>query len=171
MFFTAVAFWNLVGAGLFGFLINPPLPLYYMQGLNLTPLHGHTALFGVYGFLGLGLMLFCLRGLKPNVVWNERALNTSFWALNIGLACMALFTLLPIGLIQLSAAIDHGYWYARSAQLMQKPIIQTLVWMRMPGDIIFSMGAFSIAWFVLRLWIAPKRLTETLPEGVETVSR
>jgi nitric oxide reductase subunit B len=33
-------------AGLFGFLINPPLPLYYMQGLNLTPLHGHTALFG-----------------------------------------------------------------------------------------------------------------------------
>ena len=52
MFFTAVAFWNVVGAGLFGFLINPPLPLYYMQGLNLTPLHGHTALFGVYGFLG-----------------------------------------------------------------------------------------------------------------------
>ena len=67
MFFTAVAFWNVVGAGLFGFLINPPLPLYYMQGLNLTPLHGHTALFGVYGFLGIGLMLFCLRGLKPAV--------------------------------------------------------------------------------------------------------
>jgi nitric oxide reductase subunit B len=57
------AFWNLVGAGLFGFLINTPLALYYMQGLNLTPLHGHTALFGVYGMLGIGLMLFCLRGL------------------------------------------------------------------------------------------------------------
>ena len=71
LFFTAVAFWNMVGAGLFGFLINPPLPLYYMQGLNLTPFHGHTALFGVYGFLGIGLMLFCLRGIKPNVVWNE----------------------------------------------------------------------------------------------------
>jgi nitric oxide reductase subunit B len=160
MFFTAVAFWNLVGAGLFGFLINPPLPLYYMQGLNLTPLHGHTALFGVYGFLGLGLMLFCLRGLKPDVVWNERALNTSFWALNIGLACMALFTLLPIGIIQLSAAIEHGYWYARSADLMQKPIIQTLVWMRMPGDIIFSVGALSMAWFTVRLWLAPRRATD-----------
>ncbi|GFE88290.1 nitric-oxide reductase large subunit [Steroidobacter agaridevorans] len=96
LFFTAVAFWNLVGAGLFGFLINPPLPLYYMQGLNLTPLHGHTALFGVYGLLGVGLMLFCLRGLKPNVVWDERVLKTSFWAFNIGLACMAAFTLLPI---------------------------------------------------------------------------
>jgi len=168
LFFTAVAFWNLVGAGLFGFLINPPLPLYYMQGLNLTPLHGHTALFGVYGFLGLGLMLFCLRGLKPNVVWNERVLNTGFWALNIGLAGMALLTLLPIGIIQLSAAIDHGYWYARSAELMQKPLVQTLVWMRVPGDTIFSVGALSIAWFVLRLWVAPKRAKDQVPEGVET---
>src|SRR5689334_19799281 len=170
-FFTGVAFWNLVGTGLFGFLINPPLPLYFMQGLNLTPLHGHTALFGVYGFLGLGLMLFCLRGLKPNVVWNERVLNTAFWALNIGLAGMALLTLLPIGIIQLSAAIDHGYWYARSADLMQKPIVQTLVWMRVPGDTIFSVGALSIAWFVLRLWVAPKRVSEKLPEGVETAKR
>ena len=61
-FFVAVAFWNLVGAGLFGFLINPPIALYYMQGLNTTPVHGHTALFGVYGMLGIGLMLFCLQG-------------------------------------------------------------------------------------------------------------
>ena len=103
LFFTAVAFWNVVGAGLFGFLINPPLPLYYMQGLNLTPLHGHTALFGVYGMLGIGLMLFCLRGLRPHVVWNERVLKTSFWAFNIGLAGMALLTLLPIGMMQLTA--------------------------------------------------------------------
>jgi len=166
MFFTAVAFWNLVGAGLFGFLINPPLPLYYMQGLNLTPLHGHTALFGVYGFLGIGLMLFCLRGMKPNVVWNEAALKTSFWALNIGLSLMALLTLLPIGIIQLNAAIEHGYWFARSAELMQQPLIQLLVWMRVPGDTIFSVGAFALAWFVLRLWIAPKRAEVQLPEGV-----
>lgn len=164
-FFTAVAFWNVVGAGLFGFLINPPLPLYYMQGLNLTPLHGHTALFGVYGFLGIGLMLFCLRGIKPNVVWNERVLKTSFWAFNVGLTGMALLTLLPIGIIQLTTAIEHGYWYARSAELMQQPIIQLLVWMRVPGDTIFSIGALALAWFVLRLWVAPKRAPVTLPEG------
>jgi nitric oxide reductase subunit B len=54
---------------------------------------------------------------------------------------------------------------------MQKPIIQTLVWMRMPGDIIFSVGAVSIAWFVLRLWIAPKRAIDKLPKGVETAGR
>ena len=59
-FFVAVAFWNMVGAGLFGFMINPPIALYYMQGLNTTPVHGHAALFGVYGMLGIGLMLFCL---------------------------------------------------------------------------------------------------------------
>ncbi|HEY5755702.1 MAG TPA: nitric-oxide reductase large subunit [Steroidobacter sp.] len=171
MFFTGVAFWNLVGAGLFGFLINPPLPLYYMQGLNLTPLHGHTALFGVYGLLGVGLMLFCLRGLKPNVVWNERLLKTSFWAFNIGLAGMALFTLLPIGIIQLGAAIDHGYWYARSAELMQRPIIQLLVWMRVPGDTIFSVGALSLALFVIRLWVAPKQARLEVPQGVEVAKR
>ncbi|ASR42325.1 nitric oxide reductase large subunit [Xanthomonas citri pv. mangiferaeindicae] len=157
MFFIAVAFWNLVGAGLFGFLINPPLPLYYMQGLNLTANHGHTALFGVYGMLGIGLMLFCLRGLKPGVEWNERALKVSFWSLNIGLAGMSAFTLLPLGILQLNAVLDHGYWYARSAEFMQQPLVEMLVWMRVPADTLFSVGALALAWFVLRLWIAPKQ--------------
>jgi nitric oxide reductase subunit B len=164
LFFVAVAFWNLVGAGLFGFLINPPLSLYYMQGLNLTPLHGHTALFGVYGMLGIGLVLFCLRGLKPGLHWNERILRTAFWSLNIGLALMALLTLLPLGTLQLLAAIDHGYWYARSAEFMQQPVVELLVWMRVPGDTIFSVGAVAFTWFVISLWIRPKREQE-LPAG------
>jgi nitric oxide reductase subunit B len=79
---------------------------------------------------------------------------------------MALLTLLPIGIIQLMGAIDQGYWYARSAELMQKPIIQMLVWMRVPGDTLFSVGAVSLAWFVLRLWVAPKRAPE--PKGAVT---
>jgi nitric oxide reductase subunit B len=170
LFFVAVAFWNLVGAGLFGFLINPPLPLYYMQGLNLTPLHGHTALFGVYGMLGIGLMLFCLRGLKPNAIWPEAPLRTAFWSLNIGLACMALLTLLPIGILQVIAAIDHGYWFARSADFMQQPLIEMLVWMRVPGDTIFSIGALSLAWFVARLWIAPAKAPAKI-EGATEAAR
>lgn len=160
LFFIAVSFWNLVGAGLFGFLINPPLSLYYMQGLNLTPTHGHTALFGVYGMLGIGLMLFCLRGLRPDVVWNEKLLKTAFWAMNIGLSLMALLTLLPLGILQLNAALKHGYWYARSAEFMQQPIVDLLVWMRVPGDTIFSVGALALVWFVVRLWVAPKRLAQ-----------
>jgi nitric oxide reductase subunit B len=157
LFFIAVSFWNLVGAGLFGFLINPPLSLYYMQGLNLTPLHGHTALFGVYGMLGIALVLFCLRGLRGQMVWDTKLLKASFWCLNIGLALMAALTLLPLGTMQLFAAIDHGYAFARSADFMQRPIVKLLVWMRVPGDTIFSVGALSLAWFVLRLWVAPRR--------------
>ncbi len=157
LFFVAVAFWNLVGAGLFGFLINPPLSLYYMQGLNLTPLHGHTALFGVYGMLGIGLVLFCLRGLKPGILWDERLLKTSFWSLNIGLALMAATTLLPLGTLQLLAAIDNGYWYARSADFMQQPIVELLVWMRVPGDTVFAIGALAFTLFVMKLWLRPRR--------------
>jgi nitric oxide reductase subunit B len=157
LFFISVSFWNLVGAGLFGFLINPPLSLYYMQGLNLTPLHGHTALFGVYGMLGIALVLFCMRGLRAEMVWDVRSLKLSFWALNIGLVLMALLTLLPLGTMQLLAAIEHGYAYARSAEFMQRPIVDLLVWMRVPGDTVFSVGAVALAWFVVRLWIAPRR--------------
>ena len=157
LFFISVSFWNLVGAGLFGFLINPPLSLYFMQGLNLTPLHGHTALFGVYGMLGIALLLFAMRGLRGQMVWDTRALKLSFWSLNIGLALMAVLTLLPLGTLQLLAAIEHGYWYARSAEFMSKPIVDLLVWMRVPGDTVFSIGALALAWFVFRLWVAPRR--------------
>ncbi|MGH8252744.1 MAG: nitric-oxide reductase large subunit [Steroidobacteraceae bacterium] len=153
MFFLAVSFWNLVGAGLFGFLINTPMALYYMQGLNLTPLHGHTALFGVYGMLGIGLMLFCLRGLRPAEKWNEDLLRSAFWALNIGLSLMALLALLPMGVLQLQAALEQGYWYARSADFMGRDIMHLLVWMRVPGDTIFAIGALVLCWFVLRLWV------------------
>ena len=128
-----------------------------MQGLNLTALHGHTALFGVYGMLGIGLMLFCLCGLKPDAQWNNATLAGAFWSLNIGLALMGLLTLLPLGVLQLQAALENGYWYARSAEFMGKPLVHLLVWMRVPGDIVFSTGALLVAWFVFRLWVAPRR--------------
>ncbi|HWO19808.1 MAG TPA: nitric-oxide reductase large subunit [Kofleriaceae bacterium] len=146
-FFVAVAFWNLVGAGLFGFLINPPIALYYMQGLDLTALHAHTALFGVYGLLGIGLALFCLRVLRPEARWDERWLKVAFWALNGGLAAMALLSLLPLGIIQTAASIEHGTWYARSAELRQGGAIEALRWLRFPGDVLFTVGAVAIALF------------------------
>ncbi|MEW5837144.1 MAG: nitric-oxide reductase large subunit, partial [Pseudomonadota bacterium] len=157
MFFVAVSFWNLVGAGLFGFLVNTPIALYYMQGLNLTPLHGHTALMGVYGMLGIGLMLFCLRGIKPEAEWREGWLKGAFWTLNIGLSLMALLTLLPLGVLQLNAALDHGYWFARSEHFMNQPLVHLLVWMRVPGDSLFAVGALLTSVFVASLWLAPRR--------------
>jgi nitric oxide reductase subunit B len=150
-FFVAVAFWNLVGAGLFGFLINPPIALYYMQGLNTTPVHAHTALFGVYGMLGIGLMLFCLKGLATRKVWKPGALSFSFWAINIGLALMVLLSLLPIGLMQTWASVEQGMWYARSAEFLQTGVMDTLRWLRVVGDSIFAIGAFALGWFVMGL--------------------
>lgn len=150
-FFVGVAFWNFVGAGLFGFLINPPIALYYMQGLNTTPVHAHTALFGVYGMLGIGLMLFCLRGLLPGPAWKDWPLATAFWAINIGLALMVLLSLLPIGLLQTWAAVEHGTWYARSAEFLQTGVMDTLRWLRVIGDTIFAIGVLALGWFVLGL--------------------
>jgi len=150
-FFVAVAFWNFVGAGLFGFLINPPIALYYMQGLNTTPVHGHTALFGVYGMLGLGLMLFCLRALRPGKAWKNAPLAFAFWSINIGLAAMVVISVLPIGLMQTWASVEYGTWYARSAEFLQTPLMNHLRWTRMFGDSIFAIGALVLGWFVLGL--------------------
>ncbi|MFO1007585.1 MAG: nitric-oxide reductase large subunit [Planctomycetaceae bacterium] len=150
-FFVSVAFWNMVGAGLFGFMINPPIALYYMQGLNTTPLHGHAALFGVYGMLGIGLMLVCLRVLIPGVEWKDGLLKFAFWSLNGGLMAMCILSLLPVGLMQTWASVDHGYWYARSSEFMQSPLMQNFRWMRVPGDTIFFMGAVALVLFVAGL--------------------
>ena len=158
MFFAAVLFWNLVGAGLFGFLINPPIALYYMQGLNLTASHAHAALFGVYGMLGLGLTLYCMRGLTDINVWNQKLLKVSFWSLNIGLGMMTFLSLLPQGIIQTYISIDQGYSFARSADLIQSPIMQALVWARVPGDMVFGVGVVAFVWFVFRAFV-PKKST------------
>ncbi|MBC8031681.1 MAG: nitric-oxide reductase large subunit [Pyrinomonadaceae bacterium] len=150
-FFVAVAFWNLVGAGIFGFMINPPIALYYMQGLNTTAVHAHGALYGVYGTLGLGLMLFCLRAMKPELKWKERPIWFAFWAINIGLMLEILLSLLPVGLMQTYQSVSVGYWSARSSEFMQTDLMQTLRWMRMIGDSIFALGAISFVYFALDL--------------------
>ena len=149
--FIAVGFWNVVGAGLLGFAINPPISLYYVQGLNLTAAHGHAALFGVYGMLGIGLMLFCLRGLTDRLQWADNLLKPMFWLLNIGLAMMVFLSLLPAGIYQAWASVAHGLWYARSSEVVHSTLMETLVWLRVPGDVVFSIGVLYLAWFAVRL--------------------
>ena len=148
-FFMSVAFWNMIGAGVFGFLINPPVALYYIQGLNTTSVHSHTALFGVYGMLGMGFIIMCLR-LYSKRAWNEQLLKRAFWGLNIGLMLMVILSLLPIGIIQAYTSITKGYSYARDAELLYTPTVQTLKWMRIIGDVIFSIGIAYFCWFVIK---------------------
>ncbi|WPQ65575.1 nitric-oxide reductase large subunit [Chitinophaga sancti] len=148
---VAMCFWNFLGAGIFGFAINPPIALYYIQGLNTTAVHGHAALFGVYGILGIGLMLFVLRGLYPDRQWNDKLLGWSFWLTNAGLLVMVTVSMLPMGILQAIASIQHGYWYARSAEFMHTDTMQTLRWLRVPGDILLAAGESLLVIFVIGL--------------------
>ncbi len=149
--FIAMCFWNFLGAGIFGFAINPPIALYYIQGLNTTAVHGHAALFGVYGILGIGLMLFILRGLYPDREWNDKLIGWAFWLTNIGLFVMTTISILPIGIMQAVASIQEGYWYARSAEFMQTEIMHFLRWMRVPGDILLALGELLLVIFIIGL--------------------
>ncbi len=155
-FLLSVSFWNFLGAGIFGFIINPPIALFYMQGLNTTPVHGHAALFGVYGMLGIGLILFVLRSMYRKQQWNNKLISFTFWSLNIGLLLMVLLSLLPVGLMQTVASVKEGMWYARSAEFMQEPLVNTFKWLRTIGDTIFAVGTLTLFWFVYRLTILKK---------------
>lgn len=158
MFFVATAFWNLIGAGVLGFLINPPIALYFIQGLNTTATHAHGAFMGVYGMLGIGLMLTCVRGLTGDMkAWDDKWLKWSFWSLNIGLAGMIFMSLLPVGIVQFFAVIENGYWYARSPAVIHSELVEMLVWLRVPGDILFGVGGIFIGIFMVKLILAAIR--------------
>jgi len=165
MFFVGVSFWNLVGAGLLGFTINPPISLYYIQGLNLTASHGHSALFGVYGLLGIGLMLFCLRTAHRERAWSDRLLKGSFWTLNIGLGGMVFLSLVPAGIYQAYQSVTKGFWYARSPEIIHSTVMERLVWMRVPGDIVFGAGAILLALFMVKLLFGRQQVADAAPTG------
>ena len=140
-----------------GFAINTPIALYYMQGLNLTTAHGHAALFGVYGMLGIGLLLFCLRGLSSRAAWSDALLRPMFWCLNIGLAMMVFMSLVPSGIYQAWASVTQGTWYARSPAVVHSAFMEACVWLRVPGDIVFTVGVVLLAWFAVRLLLPSKQ--------------
>ena len=169
MFLVAVGFWNFLGAGVFGFLINLPIVSYYEIGTALTANHAHASMMGVYGMLGVGLGLFVLRYLIPPERWPDRLAKISFWSLNIGLAWMTFATLLPLGVIQLWHSINDGYFEARELGYITQPGNAILEWIRMPGDIIFIVGGVLpflwITWLGIRYRI--KATTYEVP--IETL--
>lgn len=140
LFLLAVNFWNFMGAGVFGFIINLPIVNYYEHGTYLTVNHGHAALMGVYGNLAISAMLFCLRFLIPASSWSSKTIIVSFWSLNIGLMLMVLLDLFPVGVMQLNAVLTSGLWFARSQTFQLSETFQTLTWMRIVGGAIFVVG-------------------------------
>ncbi|MDO5739362.1 MAG: cbb3-type cytochrome c oxidase subunit I, partial [Ornithinimicrobium sp.] len=163
MFLVAVGFWNFVGAGIFGFLINLPIVSYYQIGTALTANHAHGAMMGVYGMLAVGLALFALRYIISPERWPDRLAKISFWSLNIGLAWMVFATLLPLGVVQLWASVNDGYFEARSLNYISQPGNALLEWMRMPGDVLLIVGGVLpflwITWLGVRYAIPATTFT------------
>ena len=151
IYIIGAAFWNFVGAGVFGGgTLNAPLVNYYEHGTFLTLNHAHTALFGAFGLLAIGLIYFCLRYVAADrEPFDERLGVWAFWLYNAGLVLWILLNFFPIGWPQLAAVYEHGFAYARSVAFYD----QTLVWqwMRFPGDVVFAAGALLMAWdFLLK---------------------
>lgn len=138
-FLMAVGFWNFVGAGIFGFLINLPIVSYYEIGTQLTPNHGHAAMMGVFGMLAIALMVFVLRQTSDNTRWVriEKYVRVAFWGTNVGLAMMVALSLFPSGILQVWDVLQHGYWHARSLDYIGSERSHLIEWLRLPGDLVF----------------------------------
>ena len=152
-YLTAVGFWNFVGAGIFGFLINMPIVSYFEVGTILTPNHAHSAFMGVFGMFAVAFMVFSMRQVLPEERWFrlERYIKVSFWGLNTGLALMVLLNLFPGGVLQLWDVLQNGYWHARSSEFLNSRISTLIEWARLPADMIF------IVFGVVPLFIAVAR--------------
>ena len=164
-YIIGAAFWNFVGAGVFGGgTLNAPLINYYEHGTFLTLNHAHSALFGAFGLLGLGLIYFCLRYVAGDVhPFSEKLGRWAFWLYNGGLVLGILFNFFPIGWSQLNAVYEHGFAYARSQAFYDTTSFWQ--WMRFPGDVVFALGALLMAWdFILKLRpLLPRFAAHLLP--------
>ena len=138
-FMMAVGFWNFLGAGIFGFLINMPIVSYFEVGTILTPNHSHAAMMGVFGMFAISFMVFAIRQVLPDEPWNhvEKYIRVSFWGLNIGLAGMVVLSLFPGGVLQLLDVLKNGYWHARSPEFLNQGITTLIEWIRLPADAVF----------------------------------
>jgi nitric oxide reductase subunit B len=166
MFLIAVGFWNFLGAGVFGFLINLPIVSYYEIGTQFTANHAHGAMMGVYGMLAIGFFMFVARYFIPPDRASERAMRWSFWSLNIGLAWMLFVNLAPMGLIQLDDALRNGYWHAREIDFFLQPRVRFIEWLRMPGDVLFIVGGIlPVVYLAVRMFIERGRYRDLQPEA------
>ncbi|MEH6907930.1 nitric-oxide reductase large subunit [Neobacillus drentensis] len=159
-FLISTALWNLVGAGVLGFLINLPAVNYFEHGQQLTPAHGHAAMMGVYGMFAISLLLFSLRNVVDPKVWNDKLLKIVCWLLNIGLAGMVFITLLPIGLVQLKLAYEQGYWASRDPKIFYgQDLVHNLLLIRAVPDTIFLLGVIGLVYFCIKVFFNLRKPT------------
>jgi nitric oxide reductase subunit B len=105
--------------------------------------HSHAATFGAFGLLALGLGVYILRVITPEAAWDPTWFRRSFWLSNVGLAIMVFASLLPVGFLQLEAVYEEGFAAARSVEFYDQPLVQNLLWARIPGDSLVTLGALA----------------------------
>ena len=159
-FLMAVGFWNFLGAGVFGFLVNLPIVSYFETGTQLTPNHGHASLMGVFGMLAIALMVFVLRQTATDRDWPgiEKWIRITFWGANIGLFMMVFMSLFPSGLRQVWDVMQNGYWHARSEAFMHETPALVIEWLRFPGDVVFIVfGSIPLTIAAIKAWLGVRR--------------
>ena len=60
-------------------------------------------------------------------------------------------------------------WYARSAEFLEHPTLETLRWLRVVGDTLFAAGILGVGWFVVGLttgWSVRGQRADAAPEHV-----
>jgi nitric oxide reductase subunit B len=170
-FLMAVGFWNFLGAGVFGFLINMPIVSYFEVGTILTPNHGHASFMGVFGLLSVALLVFACREVVADDGWAkiEKWVRVSFWGLNLGLASMITFNLFPGGVMQLYDVLQNGYWHARGHEYLGTTAVRFVEWARLPGDFVFIFaGVAPLLWITTNAYLSMRRAADT-PMGAASV--
>merc|ERR1712169_144669 len=137
LFLLGVNFWNVLGAGLMGSMINLPVINYYEHATFFTGGHAHGAMFGVKGNMGLASILYCVQHVVEPEDWCPNLVRTAFWSMNGGIALMMVLSMLPTGLYQFYQNIHYGMWYARSGVIVEDEMIQNLAKMRSVGGNLF----------------------------------
>lgn len=101
---------------------------------------------------GMFIWLFIVyRGIRAGLKKEtDKWLKFSCIMLNVGLAGMVFLSLLPVGIIQIKEAFNHGYATSRSASFLQKDIVQTLLTWRAVPDTIFLIGVVVLVVFCIK---------------------
>ena len=168
MFLIAVGFWNFLGAGVFGFLINLPIVSYYEIGTQFTANHAHGAMMGVYGMLAIGLLHVRGALLHPARPQQRTGHEDLVLEPEHRPGCDALREPGPDRHAAALRQLPERLLARREPAFFQEPLIRAIEWLRLPGDLLFIVGGIlPVVYLAIRMFLARGRYAR-LPAGAET---
>ncbi|HRO26528.1 MAG TPA: cbb3-type cytochrome c oxidase subunit I, partial [Luteimonas sp.] len=131
-----------VGAGILGFTMTFALTNVWSHGTWVTPSHGHLALFGTFGMLGIAAAYYAVPLMRGVANFDERLGRLAFWLVFIGMLGMA-FAFALGGTVQVFAYRTLGLdWFGGDIF----PAMQFFKILVPVFGGIFSIGALLIAY-------------------------